>query len=130
MRKFDFAIQTFLIGGAALLLLAGLIQDRGYFIFIWILQFLTGVWQLLSATATSSNTIHGNPERTKMIRIYWGWVAGYFIILALLYVFSIYQMITLVWFFSAWLIAGYYYIFTIRLAFMNPVRKTFLDVAG
>jgi hypothetical protein len=129
MRKFDFGAQTLLLGFALLSLLLGLTARKEYFAFFLCAQFITGAWQLLSAFITAMKKDHGNGYRTKSIRIYWMLVVFYFGILALLFVFGV-NTIAMVWFFSAWLIAIYYYVFTIRLLFVKTARKTFLDVAN
>jgi hypothetical protein len=130
MRKFDFALQTVLLGLAAAFLVAGTFIDKGFFIWIGILQFFIGCQQLLSALATAANRTHGNAWRTRAIRAYWISVPAYFIVLGALY-FAGLQELAIGWFFSAWAIAVYYYVFTIRLAFGKaPERKTFLDIAN
>jgi hypothetical protein len=130
MRKFDFVLQTVLLVLAAAFLGAGLLVDKGFFIWIGILQFFIGCQQLLSAFATVANNRHGNAWRTRAIRIYWICVAAYFVLLAVLYVARM-QDLAITWFFCAWAIAVYYYVFTIRLAFGTPpARKTFLDIVN
>ena len=130
MRKLDFAIQTLLLLSALLFLITGLLIDKGLFIMIWLVQFFIGCWQIISAFATSVNSNHGNPIRTKMIRIYWAAVLVYFVILAAL-LFALPEIIGITWFFTAWLIAIYYYVFTVKLTFGKfEERKTYLDVAN
>jgi fatty acid desaturase len=108
----------------------GVVADRGFFILLWLVQFLIGCWQLLSAVLTTLDIGHGNRERTRMIRIYWMAVAIYFVVLAAVF-FMLPEIVGITWFFTAWLIAVYYYVFTIKLIFgKSQVRETFLDVAN
>ena|SRR6218665_1559040 len=127
MRKFDFAIQTLLFAFALFFGVYGLLYEKGMLMFILLIQFFMGIWQLLSAMATVANTTHGNPARTTQIRLYWLLVAVYFAILGLLYLLS--TGAAFMWFYSAWLIAVYYYVLTIRLTFPQQ-RKTFMDVVN
>jgi len=133
MRKFDFAIQTTLMSAALALGVTALLYGSEYLVFLLVVQFLMGVWQLLSAFATTANRNHGNEIRTKIIRIYWMLVVAYFAVLILLYSTAdkdaAWQS-TAIWLHMAWLIAIYYYAFTIRLAFGVPRRKTFFDVVN
>lgn len=127
MRKFDFAIQTLLFAFALLSGIYALLYEKGMFIFILLVQFFMGIWQLLSAMATVANTTHGNPRRTKHIRMYWLMVAVYFGVLGLLFLITGHAAIF--WLHSAWLIAIYYYVLTIRLTFPQQ-RKTFMDAVN
>ena len=127
MRKFDFAIQTTLFASALLFAFCGIIYEKGIFMFIMLVQFFMGIWQLLSAMATVANSTHGNPWRTKRIRMYWLMVAVYFGVLGLLCLVT--REAGIFWFYSAWLIAIYYYVLTIRLTFPQQ-RKTFMDVVN
>jgi hypothetical protein len=130
MRKFDFALQTLLFGSSIIVLISAFMIEKGYLIWLAVLQFLLGAWQLLSASATVANRKHGNTFRTKNIRIYWLSVMIYFAILGALYVFSS-RDAAFIWFPFAWGIAIYYYVITIKLAFgKTQERKTFLDIAN
>ena len=124
MRIFDFIGQTFMFLLALLCLLMG---EEG-FVFIGLLQFFVGVWQIISAIATTAQTKHGDPIRTLLIRIYWVAVAVYFFVLAALGVAI--KDAAIIWFFSAWLIAIFYYIIVIRIAFVSKPKKSFLDIAN
>lgn len=128
MRKFDFIVQTLLLGLTLLFAISAVIVDNGIFIMIWFMQFFVGCWQLLSAIITSVNANHGDQERTKMIRAYWLAVVIYFVVLAALCVTKI-EIAMLIWFSLAWIIAVYYYVITIKLTFRKN-RKTYLDVAN
>jgi hypothetical protein len=130
MKKIDFIIQTLLLFFALMFLVFALIIDNGFFIMILITQFFVGCWQLISAFLTSLDRRHGNPERTKAIRIFWIGVLIYFVVLGILFN-GLQEMIWVVWFFTAWLIAIYYYVFTIKLTFGKfAERRTFLDIAN
>lgn len=130
MRKIDFSIQTILLTAAVLSGIAAMVAEAGYAIFGAMAMFLIGVWQLLSAAATSTNRAHGNQYRTNSIRLYWILVAVYFVVLAVFW-FSRMEQVATIWFFTAWGIAIYYYVFTIRLAFMHTgEKKTFMDIGN
>ena len=111
-----------------LLALFCLLMGKEGIVFIAFLQFFMGAWQLISALVTTANSRHGDAVRTTTIRIYWAAVAGYFLVLAALGMTI--EDLAIIWFFCAWLIAIYYYVLTIRLVFVIPERKTFLDVAN
>jgi hypothetical protein len=130
MRKFDFGIQTLLLSAAILLAVSALLIDKGVFILIWVVQFFMGCWQLISAIITSVDNNHGNDARTKTVRFYWLVVLIYFVAFIPLYILGV-ELIACIWFFSAWIIAIYYYIFTIKFAFGKyQERKTYLDIAN
>lgn len=130
MRKLDFALQTILLGITVLVVVAALLIDKGQIFWAGMLQFLIGCEQLLSGLITVVKTKHNNSYRTRGIRIYWLLVLIYFSVLAVLYG-SGSDEIAFAWFFSAWGIAVYYYVFTIKLAFGKTVeRTTFLDIAN
>jgi hypothetical protein len=122
MRIFDFIGQTFLF----LIGLFCLALGHEALVFIGFLQFFVGIWQLISAIATTANLRHGDPQRSLLIRVYWIAVGIYFVILAALGM--LVKELALVWFFSAWLIAIYYYILIIRITFLSPKRTGFMDV--
>ncbi|MGZ4035355.1 MAG: hypothetical protein ACXVP4_10865 [Bacteroidia bacterium] len=130
MKKFDFAIQTLLLTVAVVSAIGVLLVDEGFLVLTLFVQFLTGCWQLISAFAAAANNNHGNIHRTKAIRIFWIAVIIYFVVLALLFYVGI-EILMISWFFSAWLIAIYYYVFTIKLVFGKyKERKTYLDIAN
>jgi hypothetical protein len=119
MRILDFIIQTLLLFAALFALAFG----KEGVIAITFIQFFVGSWQLLSAIITVSLKDHGNPYRRKTIRLYWLLVLIYFVVLALVAITQI-EFLIGIWFFSAWILAIYYYIFTIRLTFINDKEKT------
>lgn len=130
MRKLDFIVQTMLLGLAALAILSGIVIDKGFFVWVMFVQFFTGIWQLLSALLTVADNSHGSAYRTKTIRSYWLMVAIYFVVLALLSLLTT-NLFAMIWFSLAWLIAVYYYVFTINLAFKRITeRKTFMDIVS
>ena len=130
MKKFDFAIQTLLLTAAISSFIADLLVDKGFFVLTLFVQFLMGCWQLISAFAEAANNNHGNIQRTNEIRIFWIAVIIYFVVLTLLF-FVRAEILMISWFFSAWLIAIYYYVFTIKLVFGKyKERKTYLDIAN
>ncbi|MFL5764869.1 MAG: hypothetical protein ACJ77K_13070 [Bacteroidia bacterium] len=121
MRIVDFIGQTFMF----LLGLCCLLMGKEGLVFIAFLQFFMGAWQIISAIVTSVNRKHGDPSRALLMRIYWIAVGVYFIILAGLGIAV--GDIAIVWFFTAWLIAIYYFIITIRIAFTPQKPKQFPD---
>jgi hypothetical protein len=122
MRIFDFIGQTFMFLLALLCLLMG---GEGL-VFIAFIQFFIGVWQLISAIMTTAGSDHGDPIRTLMIRIYWGAVIGYFAILTALGLLM--KDLAIFWFFCAWLIAIYYYVLVIRIAFASKKEKSNAEI--
>lgn len=130
MRKLDFILQTILLGTTLLFLGAALLIDKGFLLWIGILQFLIGCEQLLSGLITIANSKHSNAMRTRGIRTYWILVLSYFALLAAFYLCGATDL-AFAWFFTAWGIAIYYYVFTIKLAFKEAAeRKTFFDVVN
>lgn len=125
MRIFDFTIQSILMLGAV----GSAVMGKEGLVFIALVQFAMGCWQLISAIV---NTIHRDTEfKKKMIMVYWIAVAGYFVGLAFFGMLFKDDLTIGVWFFSAWIIAIFYYVFTIRLAFYKEESKrSFLDVAN
>lgn len=127
MRILDFTGQTLMLAAALLCLTFG----KEGLVFIAFVQFFMGSWQVLSAIITSFRRNHGDAQRTLMIRIYWIAVLFYFLGLALLgFVIDEQKELFYGWFLSAWMIAIYYYVITIRIAFLHRERKTFLDIAN
>lgn len=126
MRIFDFIVQTILIAVALLSLCTG----HDILIWVAIVQFLIGSWQLLSAIITSIKYRSDSGFRKNTIKLYWLLVVIYFAGLGILYVMEEKEIIY-VWFYAAWLIALYYYAATIKmLSDNNKDKKTFLDVVN
>src|SRR4051812_1364896 len=113
MRIVDFIGQTIMFLAGLFCLALG--QEA--LVFLAFLQFFVGSWQIISAIATTVNSGHGDPQRTRMIRGYWIAVAAYFMVLAALALLM--KNLAIIWFFFAWLIAIYYYILTIRITFLS-----------
>jgi hypothetical protein len=124
MRIFDLIIQTLLF---LLSMLALAFGKEGY-VWILIFQFFMGCWQLLSALICS---VRPKTETIKKrMIIYWSLVLGYFIVLGLLAASGMNEM-SIIWFFSAWGIAVYYYVFTFQLVINKEnSKKSFLDVVN
>jgi hypothetical protein len=124
MRIFDFIIQS-------LLLLAALVSvSLGKEGLVWLafMQFFMGIWQLISAIANSF--YRTTAFRKKMMLIYWLSVLGYFLVMGGIALFD-QEAILATWFFMAWGIAIFYYIYTIRLAFIKEDEKhSFLDIVN
>ena len=130
MRKLDFIIQTILFGLTLAVAAACVVINKEFMLFGGVTMFLIGAWQLLSGAATVLNTNHTIPFRKNGIRAYWLAVLIYFVVLAAL-AFVKQEAFLLIWFFVAWIIAIYYYVFTIKLTFWKPdERKTFMDVVN
>ena len=128
MRTFDFIIQTMLLSAAVFVLFAG----REAIIWIGIIQFFVGCWQVISGIANA--IAHGslNDYGKRNIKIYWLLVLFYFLGLGLTYITKL-SYVWGTWFFLAWGLAIYYYVFTIKLAFPSNKggdKKSFLDIAN
>lgn len=125
MRIFDFSIQSILLLGA----IGSAVMGKEGLVFIALIQFAMGCWQLISAIV---NTIHRDTEfKKKMMMVYWIAVAGYFVGLAFFGLLIQEETLLFAWFFSAWLIAIFYYFFTIRTAFYKDnEHRSFLDIAN
>ena len=114
MRTFDFIIQTMLLSAALFVLSLG----KEAIIWIGILQFFIGCWQVISGIATAFSFSQLNDYGKKNIKLYWILVLVYFLGLGILYL-TKNSYIWGTWFFLAWGIAIYYYVFTIKLVFQN-----------
>ncbi|TND10656.1 MAG: hypothetical protein FD123_298 [Bacteroidetes bacterium] len=116
-------MRTFKIIDASLqtiFLLAALVGVFTPFLILYAMFFI-GLLQLTTALVT---TILWRKEANRTavnIRTYWIMVIVYFAGLAVLYAAHsagfIDEIITGIWFFSAWIIAIYYYLLTLRMAF-------------
>ncbi|HEY0029521.1 MAG TPA: hypothetical protein VGC65_02090 [Bacteroidia bacterium] len=126
MRLLDFTGQTLMLAAALFSLAFG----KEGVILIAFVQFFMGVWQLLSAIIYSVREKRKGSQRVFLIRIFWLSVLVYFLGLTLLGLFMKENGIIYFWFFSAWIIAVYYYVITIHVTFKDPERKTFLDIAN
>jgi hypothetical protein len=124
MRIFDFIVQSIFLAAALFSIALG----KEWFIWLALVQFFIGIWQLISAIV---NSFHRTTAfRKQMMLIYWCAVLFYVVGLGLISIFNT-EMILGAWFFSAWFIAIFYYIYTLRLAFVKEDEKrTFLDVAN
>ncbi|MDQ3049156.1 MAG: hypothetical protein M3R27_16545 [Bacteroidota bacterium] len=125
MRKVDFIGQTVLFAAAIISLLV--FGNEGPLV-VALVQFFVGGWQIISAIITSA-TINGDKILSRIMLFYWGFVVLYAIgFLGML--FTVERQIFIFWFFSAWFIAIYYYVFTCKWAFTPMVKKSFLDIAN
>jgi hypothetical protein len=124
MRIFDFIIQSLLLISA----LFSISMGKDGLIWLAFMQFFMGIWQLISAIV---NSFHRTTAfRKKMMLIYWLSVLGYFVIMGGIAIFD-QEVILATWFFLAWAIAIFYYIYTVRLAFIKEDEKhSFLDIAN
>ncbi len=126
MRKVDFAVQTLLFA-AAICSLAAFGKEGP--IVVALAQFFMGVWQLISAGITTAK-INGDTDRRTIMLIYWASVILYASGFLGLY-FIDKEEFFIGWFFGAWLIAIYYYIYTCKLAFgIEPKKKSFLEIVN
>jgi hypothetical protein len=125
MKIVDVIIQSILMLAA----LASLpMMGREALVWIAFIQFFLGAWQLLSAIIHS---FHRDTQQKKtMLGIYWIAVAAYFVVLGLIALFDR-DLLLAVWFFCAWIIAVYYYVFCFRLVlYRGNEKRSFLDVAN
>jgi hypothetical protein len=127
MRKLDLIIQSLLLLPALAFVPAIVMIDKGFLVWILILQFFLGIVQVLSALITTMNTENASAFRKRAIRIYWLLVLVYCIIISVLLLAKM-ETVAMIWFFSAWGIAIYYYVFTWRMVTGTTQRKRFLDV--
>jgi hypothetical protein len=125
MRKFDLVIQSILMMAAI-----GACLSEAVLILLSLIQLLMGIWQLISATASSFRMKNYSTRIHKLILLYWAAVIMYGLVGVLTYAsVASEQEPLLTWFFSAWIIAIYYFVITImRLREKEKIRQTFLDL--
>lgn len=126
MKKFDFIIQSIFML-IALYLLFQSIVDKAVLMFFPFLQFFTGAWQLLSAFILSLAL--NNKQYSRVIKHYWISVVIYFLML-FAGIYNMYEskIFFSIIFYSAWIIALYYYYHTYKKAFEKQNKHTFLDI--
>lgn len=116
MRKVDLRYQVLFFGLAAMCLLGGILLHEGFFGLIPVFQFCIGLQQLASAFITSDRKKYYSSFHTKGTRIFWAAVLVYFLVLTIFIAFCEIRIIV-TWFYTAWFIAVYYYIFTLKLVY-------------
>ena len=128
MRAVDFFIQTLLFAAV----LISTITGKDFPIWLALIQFFVGLWQLASALLNSFVWKSLPRMAQTKLRNYWLSVMVYFVVLGVLYM--IFKesnfMIPGIWFASAWILAVYYYVFTIQLLFPKSKQTTFMDIAN
>lgn len=127
MKKIDFIIQLIMFVFAACFVLAGIVH-LSFFILLAYLQFFVGSWQLISAVVTTATANRLEKQHQHALRKYWILVVIYFVgFVALIGINKIHNIVFVLWFFSAWAIAVYYFLITKKLAQQHK-HKTFLEI--
>lgn len=128
MRAFDFFIQTLLFAAV----LISTITGRDFPVWLALIQFFMGVWQVISALLNSIIWKSLPRLAQTKLRNYWFGVVVYFAVLGFLYIAFAHNnfLIPGIWFATAWILAIYYYVFTIQLLFPKTKQSTFMDIAN
>jgi hypothetical protein len=114
MRKFDFIVQTILMGAGALLISASAL-DHEYLVPFMICQFLIGLWQY--GGSLIAFFFKSAAYRKRYIQVSSCYLLSLAIIFALRFPSPIFNLLYLI--LPAWILAIYYYKLTWQSAFIN-----------